>query len=75
MRCTVALPCTHIYGGEHPFSDPETRAMADVLWENRANIKAYLSLHAYSQMWLHTWGYTRDPSPYLEDIVSVCLSL
>ena len=69
----MAMPCADIFGGEYPFSDPETSAMAYVLWENRANIKAYVSIHAYSQMWLHTWGYTVHPSPHLEGIVSVWL--
>ncbi|XP_015609902.1 carboxypeptidase B [Cephus cinctus] len=60
-------PCHETYAGPHSFSEPETRAMADYILANRQNIKMYLTLHSYSQMWLVPWGYTKSrPSDFSE---------
>ncbi|XP_053625720.1 carboxypeptidase A4-like isoform X2 [Plodia interpunctella] len=45
-------PCDENYSGSHPFSEPETRAVADFLTEHRRQIKVYISLHAYTQAWI-----------------------
>ncbi|XP_076644229.1 carboxypeptidase B [Halictus rubicundus] len=58
-------PCHETYAGPRAFSEPETRAMADYILDNKENIKMYLTLHSYSQMWLVPWGYTYSkPSDY-----------
>ncbi|XP_076679448.1 carboxypeptidase B isoform X2 [Andrena cerasifolii] len=60
-------PCHEIYAGPHAFSEPETKAMADYILANKQNIRMYLTLHSYSQMWLVPWGYTYSkPSDYSE---------
>ncbi|XP_017891839.1 carboxypeptidase B-like [Ceratina calcarata] len=60
-------PCHETYAGPRPFSEPETKAMADYILANKQNIKMYLTLHSYSQMWLVPWGYTYSkPSDYSE---------
>ncbi|XP_015433607.1 PREDICTED: carboxypeptidase B-like [Dufourea novaeangliae] len=60
-------PCHETYAGPHPFSEPETKAMADYILANKQNIRMYLTLHSYSQMWLVPWGYTYSkPSDYSE---------
>ncbi|XP_076285065.1 carboxypeptidase B [Lasioglossum baleicum] len=60
-------PCHETYAGPRPFSEPETRAMADYILDNKDNIRMYLTLHSYSQMWLVPWGYTYSrPSDYSE---------
>ncbi|KAL1122369.1 hypothetical protein AAG570_003774 [Ranatra chinensis] len=54
------------YSGPSPFSEPETRAIRDYILAHK-NIKAYISLHSYSQMWLIPWGYTDEkPKDYYE---------
>ncbi|CAL7950479.1 unnamed protein product [Xylocopa violacea] len=60
-------PCHETYAGPRPFSEPETKAMADYIMANKQNIRMYLTLHSYSQMWLVPWGYTYSkPSDYSE---------
>ncbi|CAD1480292.1 unnamed protein product [Heterotrigona itama] len=60
-------PCHETYAGPRAFSEPETKAMADYILANKQNIRVYLTLHSYSQMWLVPWGYTyTKPSDYSE---------
>ena len=59
---TSMNPCSDIYGGSEAFSEPETDAIKTFLSNvsTQTQIKAYLSLHAYGQYWLYSWGYTRQ---------------
>lgn len=50
--------CSSIYHGPQPFSEPETRAIRDFLLAHKDQLKAYVSLHSYSQMWLTPWSHT-----------------
>ena len=60
-------PCSETFAGPEPFSEPETKAVSDFILKNKDNIAMYISLHAYSQMWLIPWGYTEEkPSDYQE---------
>ena len=49
-------PCSDIFAGAKPFSEPESRALRDLVLENKDQLAMYISLHAYSQMWLIPWG-------------------
>ncbi|XP_034109446.1 carboxypeptidase B [Drosophila albomicans] len=51
------------YKGERPFSEPETRAMRNILDSLAPNLLFFLSLHSYGQSIMYPWGYCRDP-PY-----------
>ncbi|KAH8302226.1 hypothetical protein KR044_004254 [Drosophila immigrans] len=51
------------YKGERPFSEPETRAMRNILDSLSPNLLFFLSLHSYGQSIMYPWGYSRDP-PY-----------
>jgi len=58
-------PCTDDYTGPWAFSEPETKAMADFILTRKDQIKIYLTLHSYSQMWLVPWGYKNEkPKDY-----------
>ncbi|XP_015109546.1 carboxypeptidase B [Diachasma alloeum] len=60
-------PCHETYEGPRAFSEPETKAMADYIMANRHNIKLYLTLHSYNQMWLVPWGHTHTkPTDYAD---------
>jgi len=64
-------PCRNTYPGPFPFSEPEANNTANYLFNNRQRIRAYLTFHSYSQLWLTPYGYTEDlPSDYeeLEDL-------
>jgi len=58
-------PCANTYHGPHPFSEPEANATARFMLENRSRIRAYITLHSYSQLMLTPYGYTEDlPDDY-----------
>lgn len=56
-------PCSDIYPGKRPFSEPETRNLATYMYSIRRRIKAYVDFHAYGQLWMSPWGFTRKFPP------------
>lgn len=59
-------PCSDIFLGERAFSEPETKALSDYIVNARArgvDIRAYLTVHSYGQLWLCSWGYTAGVYP------------
>ncbi|KAJ7377902.1 corticosteroid- binding protein [Desmophyllum pertusum] len=56
-------PCSDIYPGQRPFSEPETRHLATYMYSIRGRIKAYVDFHAYGQLWMSPWGFTRKLPP------------
>lgn len=65
-------PCAATYCGSAPESEKETKALADFIRENLSTIKAYLTIHSYSQLLLFPYSYTYNlPSNY-QELVSLC---
>uniref|UniRef100_A0A8D8VY90 Carboxypeptidase B n=2 Tax=Cacopsylla melanoneura TaxID=428564 RepID=A0A8D8VY90_9HEMI len=62
-------PCHDTYSGPKALSEPETRAVADFILDHKERIQAYLTLHAYSQMWLIPWSYTKTKVEDYEDLM------
>lgn len=60
--CT-ADACAEIFSGTAPFSEPETQAIRDAVLGFRGRLTAFISLHAYSQLWLYPFGHAMDPYP------------
>ncbi|KAM4772563.1 carboxypeptidase B-like [Rhinophrynus dorsalis] len=59
--CTVGASskaCDETYCGTAPESEKESKALADFIRNNIASIKAYLTIHSYSQMLLFPYSYT-----------------
>ena len=54
-------PCSDIYVGKSPFSEPETESLSKYLLKQ--NPIAYISLHSFSQMWLLPFGYSKNAKP------------
>jgi len=54
------VPASEIYRGSAPFSEPETRAIRDLVLQK--NFKAMISYHSFSQVILYPWGYTEIPT-------------
>ncbi|XP_053140950.1 carboxypeptidase B2 isoform X2 [Hemicordylus capensis] len=54
--------CAEIYCGPFPESEPEVKAVANFLKKNKNHIKAYISMHSYSQMVLFPYSYTTNKS-------------
>ncbi|XP_075411672.1 carboxypeptidase B [Tenrec ecaudatus] len=50
-------PCDDTYCGSAVESEKETRALADFIRRNLSSIKAYLTIHSYSQMMLYPYSY------------------
>uniref|UniRef100_A0AC34QSZ6 ShKT domain-containing protein n=1 Tax=Panagrolaimus sp. JU765 TaxID=591449 RepID=A0AC34QSZ6_9BILA len=66
--------CSDIYQGKSAFSEPESRAIRDKIQspELWGKLDAYLSLHTYSQMWIHPWNHARRSFPSdIEDLQDV----
>uniref|UniRef100_A0A8R1TLJ8 ShKT domain-containing protein n=2 Tax=Onchocerca TaxID=6281 RepID=A0A8R1TLJ8_ONCVO len=57
--------CSEIYHGSKPFSEPETRAIRDKLLsaEMFGKVDAFITLHTYSQMWIHPYSHQRRSFP------------
>ena len=59
-------PCNLTYRGSAPFSEPETRAVRDLMTQQRFDI--FISLHAYGNTIMYPWGYTYHPAPDTENL-------
>jgi len=64
-------PCSDIYPGPHAFSEPEVRSTAQTILSLKDSIHAYISFHAFSQLWLMPWGYTTDKCDDYDDLFSL----
>ncbi|XP_053166546.1 carboxypeptidase B-like isoform X2 [Hemicordylus capensis] len=53
-------PCDDTFCGSAPESEKETKALADFIRGHLSTIKAYLTIHSYSQMLLYPYSYTYD---------------
>ena len=68
-----SFSCSQTFAGPAPLSEPETKALAKVLDENKSRIVMYFSLHSYSQLILAPYGYGRvypDNYAQLERVAS-----
>ncbi|XP_034541630.1 carboxypeptidase A1-like isoform X2 [Notolabrus celidotus] len=54
-------PCSETYRGPRAHSESEVKSIVDFV-KSHGNIKAFVSIHAYSQMLLYPYGYTRTPA-------------
>ncbi|NXL83558.1 CBPB1 Carboxypeptidase, partial [Alectura lathami] len=60
-------PCDSTYCGSAPESEKETKALADFIRGHLSTIKAYLTIHSYSQLLLFPYSYTYSyPANYNE---------
>jgi len=57
-------PCSDIYPGPRPWSEPETRALSQTIMSLKDELKGFISFHSFSQLWLTPWAYT---TKYPED--------
>jgi len=49
------------YHGTHPFSEPETQAVRDLVL--RSDFRTVVTYHSYAQKVLYAWGYTSLATP------------
>jgi hypothetical protein len=60
---TSNSPCSDVYLGPSPNSEPEAMNLKTFLDANATTIKAYVTLHSYSQDILYPWGYAVNTFP------------
>ncbi|CAJ0574060.1 unnamed protein product, partial [Mesorhabditis spiculigera] len=60
--------CSEVYQGDTAFSEPESRAVRDMLLspELKGRTDAFITLHTYAQMWIHP--YSNQVRTYPEDV-------
>ncbi|XP_042571805.1 carboxypeptidase A1-like isoform X2 [Cyprinus carpio] len=54
-------PCSETYRGPRANSESEVKAIVDFV-KSHGKLKAYVSIHSYSQMLLYPYGYTHTPA-------------
>ncbi|XP_059613886.1 carboxypeptidase B-like [Phlebotomus argentipes] len=52
-------PCSDVFLGPAPLSEPETQIVSNELAKEAGNIRLYLSVHSFGDMLLFPWGYER----------------
>uniref|UniRef100_A0A915NU04 Peptidase M14 carboxypeptidase A domain-containing protein n=1 Tax=Meloidogyne floridensis TaxID=298350 RepID=A0A915NU04_9BILA len=60
---TDPCPCSEVYPGPTPLSEPECAHLAAYMNKNKNNLKAYLTLHAYGNLIIHGWNYAARTYP------------
>ncbi|EDO45321.1 predicted protein [Nematostella vectensis] len=60
---TSSDPCRDTYRGPRPFSEVEALNVARYLYRNRKSLIGYMDIHAYSQLWMTSWGFNRAYPP------------
>ncbi|RCN28438.1 zinc carboxypeptidase [Ancylostoma caninum] len=71
-------PCSEIYQGTGAFSEPEARAVRDAILSRRykGRVDAFITLHTYSQIWIHPYGHRKDSYPGdIQELIGTDLSL
>uniref|UniRef100_A0A8C9CA00 Carboxypeptidase B2 n=1 Tax=Phocoena sinus TaxID=42100 RepID=A0A8C9CA00_PHOSS len=63
-----SFSCSETYCGLYPESEPEVKAVADFLRRNINHIKAYVSMHSYSQKIVFPYSYSRSKSKDHEEL-------
>jgi carboxypeptidase T len=59
------VPSDDTYVGPHAFSEPETRAIRDLI--GRELFGGVITYHSFSQLILYPWGYTDQPIVDVDD--------
>ncbi|EUB53868.1 Carboxypeptidase A1 [Echinococcus granulosus] len=54
-------PCSETYHGSFANSEVEVKSIVDFV-KNHGNIKAFISIHSYSQLLLYPYGYKEEPA-------------
>uniref|UniRef100_F6Y213 Carboxypeptidase B2 n=1 Tax=Callithrix jacchus TaxID=9483 RepID=F6Y213_CALJA len=63
-----SFSCSEVYCGLYPESEPEVKAVASFLRRNINLIKAYISMHSYSQHIVFPYSYNRSKTKDHEEL-------
>ncbi|XP_017470304.1 PREDICTED: carboxypeptidase B-like [Rhagoletis zephyria] len=65
-------PCAENFGGNSAFSEPETLAISNFLYEHRNNLEAYLTFHSYDQVISYPWAYKPEKDYSTKEWQRIC---
>ncbi|XP_005402500.1 PREDICTED: carboxypeptidase A1 [Chinchilla lanigera] len=60
-------PCSDTYHGKFANSEVEVKSIVDFV-QSHGNIKAFISIHSYSQLLLYPYGYKSEDAPDKEEL-------
>ncbi|NWU05335.1 CBPB2 Carboxypeptidase, partial [Cephalopterus ornatus] len=63
--------CQETYCGPYPESEPEVKAVARFVRDHKYTIKAYITMHSYSQLVLFPYSYTTNRSKDHDELDSL----
>ncbi|XP_053953346.1 carboxypeptidase B [Anastrepha ludens] len=66
-----SLSCADTYKGKTAFSEPETKALRDLMLTLTGRAKFYLTLHSYGNYLIYPWGWTSDLPDTWADIDAI----
>ncbi|KAG8580869.1 hypothetical protein GDO81_007449 [Engystomops pustulosus] len=67
-------PCSSSYAGSAPESEPETEAVSSYIRSNLSSLKAYISVHSFSQLLLFPYGYKEEEAPDHKELEQIAKS-
>ena len=68
---TSSNPCSHLYSGPSALSEPESQAVANLLWAIKGQVQMFLSLHSFNQLWSCPFAYTTNVTPHYQHHMNV----
>ncbi|XP_077481064.1 carboxypeptidase B [Stigmatopora argus] len=72
--CTIGAsssPCSDTFCGYRPESEIEVKNVADFIRRNKSAIKAYITIHSYSQLLLFPYSYTYDDAVHHSELMKI----
>uniref|UniRef100_A0A8C3HWW0 Carboxypeptidase A1 n=1 Tax=Chrysemys picta bellii TaxID=8478 RepID=A0A8C3HWW0_CHRPI len=63
-------PCSETYRGPYANSESEVKAIVDFV-KSHGNIKAFISIHSYTQLLLYPYGYTRTRADDYQELDNI----
>uniref|UniRef100_A0A3Q2ECV0 Carboxypeptidase B n=1 Tax=Cyprinodon variegatus TaxID=28743 RepID=A0A3Q2ECV0_CYPVA len=72
--CTIGAssnPCSETFCGKTPESEIEAKNVADFIRSNKSTIKAYITVHSYSQLLLFPYSYSYGLAADHSELMSV----
>ncbi|KAH1185238.1 hypothetical protein KIL84_017987 [Mauremys mutica] len=63
-------PCAETYRGPYANSEPEVKAIVDFV-KSHGNIKAFISIHSYTQLLLYPYGYTTTKAADYQELDNI----
>ncbi|XP_053716897.1 carboxypeptidase B [Synchiropus splendidus] len=66
-------PCSDTFCGYSPESEIEVKNVANFIRKNKSSIKAYLTIHSYSQLLLFPYSYTYELAAHHSELMKVAV--